>query len=184
MKLENKICNVEITIDSQYTVQSSDNKYYKLELNPSGYSHGSFYKTFSIHVNLFYKEYDIALIGNYYSYDADCAILNDNILTVMQGNSITQIDVQAEGMILHKEFDCFGCTFGIYSIKNGYIIYGEIEILKLDLNFDTVWSFSGRDIFVTQTPNAPFTLREDSIELYDWENNYYIIDFNGKQINA
>ena len=65
---------------------------------------------------------------------------------------------------------------------NGYIVYGEIEIIMLDLDFNKVWGFTGRDIFVSQTRKNAFVLGENSIELYDWENNYYELDFNGNLI--
>lgn len=40
--------------------------------------------------------------------------------------------------MLYKEFECFGCTFGLHRVANGYVIYGEIEIVMLDLNFDKI----------------------------------------------
>ncbi|MGN0606385.1 MAG: hypothetical protein ACI4JM_07675 [Oscillospiraceae bacterium] len=184
MQLENELCIVQITTDTVYTVQSSDNKHYDLELNPEKYTHSDFYKTFSIHIDLFYKEIDIALVGDYYSCDTDCAILNDNILTIMQGNTISQIDIKKEELVLHKKFECFGCTLGIFPILDGFIVWGEIEILRLDLNFDKVWSFCGKDIFVSQSQNAPFMICGNSIKLFDWENNYCVLDFNGKLINT
>ena len=52
----------------------------------------------------------------------------------------------------------------------------------LDLDFKKQWSFSGKDIFVSISNREPFTIRENLICLYDFENNYYEIDFNGKQI--
>ena len=94
MQLVNELCIVQITTDTAYTVQSSDNKHYDLELNPEKYTRSDFYKTFSIHIDLFYKEIDIALVGDYYSYVTDCAILNENILTIMQGSTISQIDIK------------------------------------------------------------------------------------------
>ena len=41
------------------------------------------------------------------------------------------------------------------------------------------WTFSGKDIFVTQSTKKPFVILDDAIELFDWENNYYKIDFKG-----
>lgn len=184
MKLTSEHCIIQISIDSTYTIQSADNKHYDLELNPQKYKHSDYYKVFSIHIDLFYKEIDIALIGDFYSYENDCAILNDNILTVKQGNLISQIDILKEELVLNKKFECFGCTFGIYQISNGFIIWGEMEILMLDNNLNKVWSFLGKDIFVSQTSNIPFKICKDSIKLYDWENNYYELDFSGKLIDS
>jgi hypothetical protein len=60
---------------------------------------------FSIHIDLFYKEYNIALVGEYSSDSCDCAILNGDILTVMKGCSISQINIITGGLILYKTFE-------------------------------------------------------------------------------
>lgn len=183
MNLKNELCSVKISIDTTYSVQSSDNRHYDFELNPENYGHNDFYKTFSIHIDSFNNEIDIALVGNFYSYDSDCAVLDGRVLTIMQNNTISQICVDDGTLIFHKEFECFGCNFGLYRVVNGYIVYGEIEIVMLDLDFNKVWTFSGRDIFVSQTRDNAFVLGEHSIKLYDWEDNYYELDFTGKLIS-
>ena len=183
LNLKNALCSVEISIDTTYSVQSSDNKHYNLELNPNNYRHNDYYKTFAIHIDLFNSEIDIALVGDFYCYESDCAVLDGKVLTIMQNNTISQICVDNGALILHKEFECCGCTFGLYRVTNGYIIYGEIEIVMLDLNFDKLWAFSGKDIFVSQTRKDVFVLGEHSIKLYDWEDNFYEIDYTGKLIS-
>ena len=139
-------------------------------------------KTLSIHIGLYARELQVALIGPYHSYDLDCAVLQDDILTVLQDNMITQIKITDACIIRHVVLDCLGCNFAIYKVEKGYIIYGEIEITMLDLDFKKQWSFSGKDILVSISNREPFTIRENLICLYDFENNYYEIDFNGKQI--
>ena len=86
-------------------------------------------------------------------------------------------------MINFKKFDCFGCNYGIYRVQNGYIVYGEMEITMLDFDFNKKWSFSGKDIFVSMSDKKPFELCENSIKLYDFEENFYEIDFSGKLIS-
>ena len=50
----------------------------------------------------------------------------------------------------------------------------------LDFDFNVKWSFSGGDIFVSITNKKEFELTEDRIKLYDFNDRYYEIDFNGK----
>lgn len=76
----------------------------------------------------------------------------------------------------------FGCNYGIFRVQNGYIIYGEIEILMLDFEFNKKWAFSGKDIFVSISGKKSFELCENSIRLYDFEDNYYEIDYMGNLI--
>lgn len=183
MFLENSNCNIDIKIDETFSIDSADNRYYDIIHNPCDYKHNDFAKTLAIHVDLFSREYSIALVGSIYTYDSDCAILENNTLTVLQNDTITIIDIIDGSIIKQIKFDCFGCNYGIYKVKKGYIIYGEIEITMLDFNFVKKWSFSGKDIFVSLSNKKPFELREDSICLYDFEDNYYEIDYNGNLIN-
>lgn len=182
MILLNEICHIEISIDETYTVGSVDNRYYDVTLNPAHYRHNDLSKTLSIHIKLFSKEFQIALIGPYHSYDSDCAVLEDDILTILQDDMITQININNASIIRNVMIDSFGCNFAIYKIEKGYIIYGEIEITMLNFDFEKQWSFSGQDIFISVSNKKPFTIRENLICLYDFEDNYYEIDFNGKQI--
>ena len=182
MELTNEFCTVIINVDQTYTLYSSDNKHYDYVLNPNNFSGNEEYKTFSICVDLFTREYTIALVGDYNSFDYDCAFLDGYILTVMQNNTISQIDVRNANLLLFKKYECFGCAFAIFRIQNGYIVYGEIEIIRLNENFEKLWSFSGRDIFVSISNKKPFELCEDRIKLYDFEDNYYELNFDGKLI--
>ena len=122
------------------------------------------------------------MVGDYYTSDIDCAILEDNILTVLQNDYISQIDLETVQIIAGYELDVLGTTFSIYRISDGYLIYGEIEIIKFDNEFNVAWKFSGRDIFVSITDKNAFELTDRSIKLYDFEDNFYEIDFNGNLI--
>ena len=179
MILENQMCHIEIKKDETYTVDSADNHHYDIILNPDHYCHSDVSSTFSIYIDLFSNVIQIALIGPYYSYDSDCAILENETLTVLQDDTITQINVRDGSIIRHIRFECFGCNFAIYKVRSGYIIYGEIEITMLGFDFIKKWSFSGKDIFASISGKNPFKLCENSICLYDFEDNYYEIDFEG-----
>lgn len=55
-----------------------------MKWNPRNYKRIDDYKTLAIHIDLFNHEIDIALVGDYYSYDIDCAVLDGKVLTVMK----------------------------------------------------------------------------------------------------
>lgn len=173
---------VEITFDETYTIDSADNKRYDYVLNPSNKRCGAMYKVLHLSAKGV-QNADIALVGDYYTYLEDCAILEDNILTVLQNDYISQIDLETFQIVASYELDVFGSNFSIHRMTDGYLIYGEIEILKLDNEFNTSWKFSGRDIFVSITGKNAFELTDHSIKLYDFEDNFYEIDFDGKLIN-
>lgn len=183
MKLQNDICSVEISADTTYTVNSADNKPYDLVLNLCRFEQRDMYKAFSIRIDLLYKTISIVLIGSFYSDCAeDCAVLEDEVLTVLQDDAVTQIDVNTGVVLLHKELDGFGFNYSIFKLKNGYLICGELEIAMYNFAFIKQWTFSGRDIFVSISGKKPFELCENSIKLYDFSDNFYEIDFTGKQI--
>ena len=182
MVLQNEKCYIEISIDETYTLDSTDNRLYDVVLNPCNNKKGDFSKTFSIHIKLLESDLRIALIGPYYIYDSDCAVLDGDTLTILQDSIITQINITDGAMVRHIELDCFGSNFAIYKIEKGYILYGELEITMLDRNLIKKWSFSGKDIFASVSGKKPFEIKGNYIHLYDFENNYYKIDFEGNLV--
>ena len=65
MLLSNDLCTVKIYIDEAYTINSADNKHYDMIYNPEQYRKADFYKALIICIDLFSKEFSIALIGDY-----------------------------------------------------------------------------------------------------------------------
>lgn len=182
MVLHNDICSIIISIDETYAINSTDNKDYDLVINPQNLKCGDMYRVLSIKIDLPKKTIAVALVGDFYINDIDCAILEETVLTVLLDDAIVQLDVNNGFILSFKKLDCFGCNFGIYKVETGYIIYGEIEITMLDFNLDKKWIFSGRDIFASVSGKESFKLCESSIQLYDFEDNFYEIDFTGKLI--
>ena len=179
--LQNEKYSVRITTAHTYIEESADNRSYDYILNPNKLGRNNMYRILCISVTGT-KNAEIALVGDYYTSDIDCAILEDNILTVLQNDYISQIDLETVQIIAGYELDVLGTTFSIYRMSDGYLIYGEIEIIKLDNEFNVAWKFSGKDIFVSITDKNAFELTDRSIKVYDFEDNFYEIDFNGNLI--
>ena len=55
----------------------------------------------------------------------------------------------------------------------------ETEITMVDRDFNKKWSFSGKGIFASFSGKHFLEISNNSICLYDFEKNYYEIDFNG-----
>ena len=179
--LQNEKYSVRITTAHTYIEESADNRSYDYILNPNKLGRNNMYRILCISVTGT-KNAEIALVGDYYTSDIDCAILEDNILTVLQNDYISQIDLETVQIFAGYELDVLGTTFSIYRMSDGYLIYGEIEIIKLDNEFNVAWKFSGKDIFVSITDKNAFELTDRSIKVYDFEDNFYEIDFNGNLI--
>ena len=179
--LQNEKYHVNISTADTYTVESADNRSYDYILNPNKLGRNNMYRTLCVSVTGA-QNAEIALVGDYYTSEIDCAILEGDTLTVLQNDYITQIDLETVQIIASYKLDVFGTTFSIYRMPDGYLIYGEIEIIKLDNEFNVAWKFSGRDIFVSVSGKDAFEITPNSIKLYDFLDNFYEIDFNGKTI--
>ena len=184
MELRNEFCQVTIEAEQTDNLQSEDKRHYDVILDPGLYSQKEFrYGVFSIHIDLSDREYTIALIGDDFSQDYNCAFLDGYVLTVMQNHAISQIDVRDAALLLYKEYECLFPAFSIFRVQKGYIVYGELEIVRLDDSFNKLWDFSGRDIFISASGKEPFQICDDRIKLFDFEDNYYEVDFDGNLIS-
>ena len=181
MIIKNEFCQVEISCDEQYMIDSSNNRRYDLIFNPKKYTKNDMYNASCIEVKG-KNTYRLALIGNYYSYPENCAILEDKKLIMLKNYDIYIIDLESMNLIEEYQVEDMACNFGIYRIDDGYIIHGEMEIKKLDFNFNKVWGFYGRDIFVSVNNKKAFEISNNKIKLYDFEDNYYELDFDGNEI--
>lgn len=182
MILNNEVYEIEIVVDETYTINSTDNKHYDYVYNPNVLDDNDFINVFSIKIKSNEKVINIALIGGAYSNIDNCAILHNDVLIVLQNDMISKIDITTGKLISSKIIETFGSNFSIHHIKTGYIIHGEIEIIKLTFDFEIEWTFSARDIFATLDGTTAFELCDNCIKLYDFENNYYEIDLNGNLI--
>jgi hypothetical protein len=109
----------------------------------------------------------------------DSFIVTGNTLLICCGDNVFSLKLPALTLDWKKKFDLITC-FAIYPYKDDFIVHGELEVKKIDLNGNIKWSFSARDIFVTQDGNKAVKFLGDKIELTDWENNKYIINEHGQ----
>lgn len=178
--LQNNQCKVTI---KEIQPECWKEETYTQILNPAEYTRNDFTKAFSVHIDLYDHDIKLVIIGSYMSAVEDCALLDGHVLTVMMNEQFFKINVLDGTVIDYTALDVFGSNFALYKIDRGYVVYGEIEILFLNENFEKTASFSGRDIFVSISGKNPFTLTKDTVQLYDFEDNYYEIDFEGKIIH-
>ena len=151
-------------------------------LDPKNLLQQSFYKVLLITVVLQDKNLQIALICDEYCVAKQCAVLEDTILTVLQHDMLVQMDVTSGSLVRHQDLEWFGCNFELHKLEKDYLIYGEECVVRLDHELNEKWRFSGTDIFVSASGKQPFELGHDSIRLYDFQDNFYEIDFSGQLI--
>ena len=112
-----------------------------------------------------------------------CIALHDNGLFMMLNSVLCVFNPETLDIDQQTRIDPWGTMFDVYTYKNDYILYGETDIYRVSSCLDIMWRFSARDIFVRYRGDEPaFEMKEDRICLYDFLDNYYEIDYNGKII--
>ena len=173
---------IVIAIDETYETDEDFQSRYDIVINPQNRPQNEFNKAYAIHVSSLGSEYSVALVGDHNCRDENCAVIEGSLLTVLQGWEITQFDVNnahvTRTVILHT----MAPNFEIHRVAAGYLIYGETEITMLNDELEVLLSFSGYDIFVSESNKTPFEITEDRICLYDFFDHYYELDFQGNVI--
>ena len=183
MFLENDKYQVKITVDSAYKKESIDYQYYDF-INTGENENGKNSEALRIEIDNCGKKSFLALAGNVNDSDDNFAVLEDDVLTILQDKKIIRVNLSENKITLCKEINCFGNNFGIYICTGGYIVYGETSVIKLNNDLAEEWSFSGNDIFVTQNGTPAFMIDDNRIKLYDWNYAYYELDFDGNLIRS
>lgn len=124
-----------------------------------------------------------ALIDFLITSSESCAVLEDNILTVLLFSKILQIDLHTKTILRCVDCENMGGLEQIHSIDNGYIIKGEGDIFRYDRELNQVWSFGGRDIFAHPTAKRCFWLENNAIHCRDWEGWHYTLDLDKNLIS-
>ena len=183
-RLENDLCKIDIAVDETYQSDADFKSKYDILLNPNKLSPDDYSKAYSIHVKLPDRQYSVALIGDYNCWDTNCAVIENDLLTILQGWDILQFNVNTAAVIRSVTLNSMAPNFEIHKVDMDYLIYGETDITMLNDRLETLWSFSGWDIFVSISGKRPFEIKADRICLYDFEDNYYELDFQGNEIRG
>lgn len=179
MILSNEAYGINIS-KADYPLRSAETPKYSRIFNLHGYKESDFHAAFVIQVKTVCDEVCVALIGSFYADAEHCAVLDGSLLTILMDDEIVRFDLSDMSIVKHKSIGD-ETYFSIYSIIDGYLVHGELSILRLDKDFQQVWSFSGSDIWVIQEGNrAAFRIENDQIFLEDWNGIKYALNMEGK----
>jgi hypothetical protein len=184
MVLANNRFTVEVKRDTQYTLFSTDNQYYDYIINTEDYSRNDYICVYCITVNNNTDSYKIAIIARGYGQFDNCAILDEDRLVVLADNYMVLFNLSTRKLDNMKEVIDFGTGMEIYTFDGGYIINGEIDIIKVDKSGNKIWSFSGRDIWVTLNGEDALQINGNKLILTDFNGDTYKIDKYGKEIKG
>ena len=125
----------------------------------------------------------LALVDLVTSCAEHCAVLESDILTMIQFDRILRINLR-EGVVCQcVDCDNIGGLEQIHPIENGYIIKGECDVFRYDSALTRVWHFCGRDILASPTGDVCFLLENGNIHCRDWLGWKYVLNFDGRLIS-
>ena len=111
----------------------------------------------------------------------DSFVVENDKIWIINYNEIYCLHIPSLELAWHKAFDSH-VNIAIYKLKDDIIIHGESEIYRITKDGETVWSFGGRDIWFNIEGEPEVTIENNTIRLFDFESNEYVLDFDGNQI--
>ena len=125
----------------------------------------------------------IILEVSYYTPTDDFAFLEDSSLFLFLNDTVCELDIQTGIVVNEKRMDLTGLFFSAHRYGQDFILYCEMDIIRMTRSLDVIWDFSARDIFVRYHGEEPaFEMLPDRIRLYDFSDDYYEIDYDGNVI--
>lgn len=163
-----------------YSFNSVDNKYYDKILIME---ESDFYCQIEMEITKDGEKKKVLLIAPRYTPMDSFVEVHEQGLFLMLDSIICLFNLELLEIIQQVKIDSLGTMFEVHVHEKDYILYGEIEIYRINSKLQIVWKFSGRDIFVRYQGDEPaFEMKEDKICLIDYLDNYYEIDYDGNVI--
>ncbi|MGB4773556.1 MAG: hypothetical protein WBP45_00150 [Daejeonella sp.] len=106
------------------------------------------------------------------------ALIDNNRIVICCSDSVFCLTIPDLSLLWKTQADSATC-FEILKYKESYIIHGEMEISRIDINGKILWEQSGADIFITPDGKGLLNLSEGFVSVKDWENRVYKYDYDG-----
>lgn len=182
MILSNESYEIKIIKDSQYTIWSTDNKLYNYVFQMEDYSRNDFISAYEVSICSLKTDYKIAFIGRPYGGIENCAVLEEDRLVILVDDYMVFFNLFTQKLELKTKIIDFGTGIELYAFADGYIVNGEVDVIKVDKSGNKTWSFSGRDIWVRPNGESSINIQRDILSLIDFEGYEYHLNKWGKEI--
>lgn len=124
----------------------------------------------------------LALLGIALPDSEPCAVLEEEVLTVILFDSIVRLDLKSGQIIRNVKCENMGGLMEIHPIPEGYILYGEGDIFRYDRSLNQIWRRGARDILASPAGEKAFWIENSLIHYRDWEGWHYTLDFEGNRL--
>ena len=174
---------IDIYADQTFKKGSADNvnQYDFVYFDKSEYHFSSVYGIKVFQDDILLKSAVIGSIGGGTAIHSTSTIIENDRLLLCCSDTIFCLSIPDLTLLWRTKADQATC-FEIFKYQGSYIVHGELEITRLDMNGKILWQQSGADIFTTLDGKDNFIITDNYILATDWENRKYKIDFNGQLI--
>jgi hypothetical protein len=187
VKLNYKNYQIEVINDSNYTINSIDNlKVYDTVFFQANKDKDKLYSTSKCGIIVKKSDTKIASAiicesGGATAITQKSFIIEDDRIWICVCNKVYCLEIPSLDLVWRKEID-FITNFSIHKVEEDFIIHGELDIKRITKSGEIIWSFGGRNIWVNPEGKTEFNIENNTIHLFDFESNEYILDFNGETI--
>lgn len=164
-----------------YSIDSTDNKYYDQCIKVIEADKFGHYSSYEMEVMSFEngEKFSIIVIASYCSkVFENSGILADDIFYIILDNQIIKMNLQDFTYINYLIPNSFGTYYEIYNCERGFLVYGELELVLLDKQFEEQWRYCTQDILFGENC---LQINEEYISFKDFEGNSHEVDWSGKQ---
>ena len=169
---------IEVFGDSYYKENSADNSHHYDTI----YGDDSEFDITSLHGMKIYDVTDkllkciaVSATGGATGIHKNSFAVKEDLLLICCCDSVFCLSLPSLTLLWQRVIDTATC-FGIYIYNNDYIVHGEMEISRISDKGETLWQYSGRDIFTTLSVSDVFSIKDNKITVKDWLENIYTID--------
>ena len=120
----------------------------------------------------------IGSIGGGTGIHENSQLIEHDRIVICCSDSLFCLSIPDLNLIWKTKADQATC-FELFKFEDSYIVHGEMEISRIDLNGKIMWQRSGADIFTTAEGTDDFQITKSYIRATDWENRTYKFDFEG-----
>ena len=123
----------------------------------------------------------VCAVGGATGIHENSAVIIGNNILICCADSIFSLSLPKLDLNWMKKVDDATC-FRIFNTENGIFVHGELEASKIDKAGNIIWSVGFADILVTPDGKDEFIIRKEFIEIEDWNNTKYRLNFDGEFI--
>lgn len=192
--IENQILNIsndKWNVEVSYSKINPENR--KLEVEKvielqNEYKTNSIFISFQKNNSEIHKNVEIkGLDGGFYLYKStrneksQTVKLTENNIIMSLGFSLLSLNLNELKLdwIIRPDINEI---FGFLDLNDDILLRGESQIHRIDKKGNVKWSFGGNDIWVNLEGKNELNIEENTIRLFDFESNEYLLNFNGVEL--